>query len=125
MKEKLRMEIVGSFLHTLFSERRYCLKMPTRRHDDLVKVRSSSDVLVDAHDVLYSATNFNQNQLIRLILGVYGGPPEPFEQLRCCKSTTEQDLRMFMKLVLEHPRKYTIFLVRQNCSLAATLKSRL
>ena len=106
MKDNLKMEIVGSFLQTFFSDRRYCSMMPRRC---LVKDRSSSDVSVDAHDILYSATNFNQNQLIRLILGVYGGPPEPFEQLRCCKNTTEQDLRMFMKRVLEHPRKYTIF----------------
>ena len=102
------MDTIGLFLQHLFSDRGYSSKLPCLQSDKYINVPVST---VSGQDVLYSASKLNQNQIIRLILSIYGGVPQPFEHLRCSPRTTEQDLHVFMKRAIQHPRKYIIVLV--------------
>lgn len=109
---ELKIEVVGSFLHYLFLDKEYNKKLPYRCCETLIHMTSPTASIVDvSHDYLYSVPGFNQGKLTRLVLGIYGGPPEPLEFLRCCQTTTEEDLHVFMKRVQSHPRKYIILQV--------------
>ena len=93
---------VGSFLNDIF-ESKPCLEAEGLAQRYQWNVRAQyleSDLLV--------AKNYTQSQLIHLIISVYNGIPEHFEILRCQSTTTEHDLRRFMKRVLLLPRLYII-----------------
>ena len=92
------MDIVGSFLdhQCLFDH----AKLPIRYK----KYASLSQSI----NVLYNAAGYNHSQLVSLILEIYDGLPEAFEFLRCKLTTTEQELRLFMKRAIRHPRLYLV-----------------
>ncbi len=97
------MDAVGLFLQHLFDNGEV----------ELPKCRSSSSSgmpeLDELPHVLHKAPGYNQNQLIRLIVEIYGGPPEAFEVLHCRPTTSEQELKLFIKRISKHPsRKYVI-----------------
>ena len=102
--QKSAMDVVGSFLDNIFSRDGVmdcslpiqCRKIPAPQGQMLV---SSPQLL----SIFHSAPGFTQGQLIRLLLEVYGGSPNAFQVLRCTPVTTEQDLRLFMKRVVQHP----------------------
>ena len=62
---------------------------------------------------LYSTPNFNQSQLVQLIIQIYDGPPEPYEVFHCLPTTNEQVLKLFMKRVVKHPRQYLVLEVNR------------
>ena len=104
------MDVVGLFLNQVFTSKEIS-PLPTR----LLHSRSSSP---SSHltNILHSAPGFTQSQLIRLILQIYGGPPEVFEVLHCKPATTEQELKIFMRRVtqtLKQPRQYLVLEVNQ------------
>ena len=102
------MDVAGSFLEELFKQQciNSCL-LPTCYERD-----SDSNfthcVNSKAVNILHCAPNYSQSQLIRLVLGIYGGPPSAFEFLHCKPSTTEQELKLFMERVVQHPRQYLV-----------------
>ena len=98
------MDIVGSFL-----DQRYLFDQAKVEEWSLpVRYNRKYASLPQANNVLYNATGYTQSELVRLILGLYGGPPEAFEFLHCKPATTEQELRLLMKRAIHHPRLYLI-----------------
>ena len=89
------MDVAGSFLEELFKQQciNSCL-LPT--------------CYERAVNILHRVPSYSQSQLIRLVLSIYGGPPSAFEVLHCKPSTTEQDLKLFMERVAQHPRQYLV-----------------
>ena len=110
------MEAVGSFLTNLFQvlNRQTFSQLPKRYNDDLAEFSHSPTTPLSPHpeeefvNVLHSALGFTQGELIGLILRIYGGPPEPFELLHCTGSTTEDDVKLFMKRIHQHSRQYLV-----------------
>ncbi len=98
------MEIVGSFL-----DLRYLFdQVEVKKWSLPVRYNKEYASLSQANNVLYNATGYTESELVRLILGLYGGPPEAFEFLHCEPTTTEQDLRLLMKRAVQHPRLYLL-----------------
>ena len=110
------MEVVGSFLSNVFQlyNRESPHSLPKRYRDDLSQFSSSQMTpLSPQHEeefvnVLHIALDFTHSELVGLVLRIYGGPPEPFEILHCKSSTTEEDVKLFMKRVHRHPRQYLV-----------------
>ena len=111
------MEVVGSFLSHVFQiifNRESPHPLPKRYRDDLSQFSSSPTApLSPQHEeefvnVLHIAPDFTHSDLVGLVLRIYGGPPEPFEILHCKSSTTEEDVKLFMKRVHRHPRQYLV-----------------
>ena len=109
------MEVVGSFLSNVFQlYNRESHSLPKRYRDDLSQFCSSQMTpLSPQHEeefvnVLHIALDFTHRELVGLVLRIYGGPPEPFEILHCKSSTTEDDVKLFMKRVHRHPRQYLV-----------------
>ena len=110
------MEVVGSFLSNVFQifNRGSLHSLPKRYRDDLSQFSSSQTTpLSPQHEeellnVLHIALDFTHSELVGLVLRIYGGPPEPFEILHCKSSTTEEDVKLFMKRVHQHPRQYLV-----------------
>ena len=98
------MDVVGSFLNNLFSESGILdcsLPMqPSKVSTPLEQTLFSSSQI---SSTFHSAPGYSQEKIIRLVLKIYGGSPEAFQVLRCTAMTTEQDLRLFMKRVIQHP----------------------
>ena len=115
-KDVSPMEAVGSFLTNLFQvlNRQAFSPLPKRYSDDLAEFSHSPTTPLSPHpeeefvNVLHGALDFTQGELIGLVLRIYGGPPEPFELLHCNCSTTEDDVRLFMKRIHQHPRHYLV-----------------
>ncbi len=111
------MDAVGLFLQHLFDDGKVelpkCL-LPQRCDPKLShQIRSSSTSgmpeVEESPHFLHEAPGYNQNQLIMLIVEIYGGPPEAFEVLHCRPTTSEQDLKLFIKRISKHPhQKYLI-----------------
>ena len=110
------MEVVGSFLSNVFQhyngESPHSL--PKRYRDDLSQFSSSQATPLSPHheeefvNILHIALDFTHSELVGLVLKIYGGPPEPFEMLHCKSSTTEEEVKLFMKRVHHHPRQYLV-----------------
>ena len=98
------MEIVGSFLDHwhLFDQ------VEVKKWSLPVRYNKKYASLSQANNVLYNATGYTESELVGLILGLYGGPPETFEFLHCKPTTTEQELRLLMKRAVQHPRLYLL-----------------
>ena len=110
------MKVVGDFVNNLFQvfNRESPPSLPKRYKDELSQFSSSKTVQISSQpeykfvNVLHSALGFTQGELVGLVLRIYGGPPEPFELLHCNCSTTENEIRLFMKRVHQHPRCYLV-----------------
>jgi len=109
------MEVVGSFLRNMFQtfNRKSPHSLPKRYRDDLSQVSSSQTTPLSPQckefvNVLHIAHDFTHSELVGLVLKIYSGPPEPFEILHCKSSTTEEDVKLFMKRVHRHPRRYLV-----------------
>ena len=99
------MTSVGSFFNQLFSQ-----QGELELTDCSLPIRyiNASVQLHDKISILHSVPGYSLSQLLRFILGLYGGPPGAFEVLHCKSGIAEQDLRLFMKRVIQHPRQYLI-----------------
>lgn len=100
------MHVVGIFLSELFKTIGVSAQSPSRRRPP------TSNHITPSHSthVLHSCCGFSQNQLVRLIISIYGGIPEPFEVFHCQQTTTEEELRLFLnpKRPTRHPFQYLI-----------------
>ena len=97
------MDLVGSFLN-----QRYLFDQVEVKQWSLPVRYKKNASLPQANNVLYNATGCTESELVGLILGLYGGPPEAFEFLHCKPTTTEQELRLLMKRAVQHPRLYLL-----------------
>ena len=99
------MHVVGAFLSELFKTVGVMAQSPMRRRP----ADGGPPHHTTAH-ILHSCCSFSQNQLVRLIISIFGGIPEPFEVFRCHPTTTEEELRLFLnpKRPTRHPFQYLI-----------------
>ena len=100
------LEWVGQFLAQLFpaedqlflEPRRFFLRYPPH-NESYLSMREN---------YLHKALGFSQEQLIRLMVEIYQGPPEPYEILHCRSTTSEETLRLFFERIQKHALKYII-----------------
>ena len=95
------METVGCFLKELQANVKYVLPLPEVFHEFPL--------------VLHCGSSYSQSEIILKIIGIYmnNGLPQPFEVFHCSPETTEEDLHLFKKRVLEHCRHYLILQVNR------------
>ncbi len=122
----LPMDVAGSFLEELFKQQHIssCL-LPKyyQRNSDSEFTRHFSSKAVNT---LHCTPNYSQSQLIRLVLGIYGRPPSAFEVFHCKPSTTEQELKLFVERVAQHPQQYIVLEVNHlPCQLQEVSKTNL
>ena len=102
------MDVVGSFLDRLFDQKKLSQSLLPRRC-----LKTQPYLNSHLSNVLHSAIGYSQSMLIGLIITIYKGSPEAFEILHCKSTTTEQDLKLFIKRMLRHPRQYLILEVNK------------
>ena len=112
--EDTPMHIVGAFLSALYENFELSTHSLTLKRCRTPSMASKALSNQSTH-ILHSCQGFSQSQLIRLIISVYGGVPEPFEVLHCQPSTTEEELRLFLspKRVTKTPFQYLILEVNK------------
>ena len=107
--EDTPMHVVGAFLSALYDNFELSTHSLTLKRCRTPSMASKALSNQSTH-ILHSCQGFSQSQLIRLIISVYGGVPEPFEVLHCQPSTTEEELRLFLspKRATKRPFQYLI-----------------
>ena len=89
------MHVVGTFLGMVFNNH----SLPKR---------CGESVSSDPPQLLHYCPKYSQLQLICLIVSIYNGVPEAFEVFHCHPSSTEEEIRLFLKRVAKHPLQYLI-----------------
>ena len=46
--------------------------------------------------MIHFAPNYDNGQLLRLLIQIYNGVPESYEMFQCDKTSTEEDLKLFL-----------------------------
>ena len=72
---------------------------------------SRRSLLYSTHnvEVLHSALNFSQGELIPVIVNIYDGRlPQPYEFFRCHGNTTTHELKLFLTRAINHPLTFMI-----------------
>ena len=60
-------------------------------------------------EVLHSALNFSQGQVISVIVSIYDGRlPQPYEFFRCHENTSLHQLKLFLTRAINHPLTFMI-----------------
>ena len=105
------MEIVGGFLGDLLQHH----ALPRRSTKVIRRVSSATQFpgVSDGNQFLHHAPKYQQSQLVRLIIGIYGGVPESFEVFHCRASTTQEELGLFLERVEKQPLRYLILEVNK------------
>ncbi len=101
------MGIVGHFLDQLMERPKLAGSTLPRRISD------AAQPPVQAGGILHIVAKYTQSHQIRLMIDVLRGVPESFDMFRCCPSTSEGELRLFMKRVKYYPRQYILLEVNQ------------
>ena len=52
--------------------------------------------LVQFQEVVHYAPNYDNGQLLRLLIEIYNGVPESYEVFHCSEDSTEEDLKLFL-----------------------------
>ncbi len=87
------MHQVGTFLAALFKDTKLSDSSLQQRRTLSPLTRSMSQ---QSTHILHACQNFSPSQLIRTVIGIFGGVPEPFEVFHCRPSVTEEELRLFL-----------------------------
>eukprot|EP00118_Oscarella_pearsei_P023946 m.294339 g.294339 ORF g.294339 m.294339 type:complete len:5643 (+) comp40744_c0_seq7:98-17026(+) len=105
---KLPMERVGTFLERLKRDPQICHDLyPRRREMGAVAAR-------DEGHVVHLAFEFSLDQILKLILIIYGGFPESYELMRCTKGTSKEEVQLFLQRVINfHYRRFTLVQVNE------------
>lgn len=73
----------------------------------------SRTLSAQASTVLHCCHGFTPSQLMSLIINIYEGVPESFLLLRCHPTTTEDELKLFLKRTSKHAFKFMIISVER------------
>lgn len=105
------MEIVGGFLGDLLQHH----TLPRRSTKVIRRVSSATQFpgISDSNQFLHHAPKYQQSQLVRLIVSIYGGVPESFEVFHCRASTTQEELSLFLERMERRPLRYLILEVNK------------
>ncbi len=106
------MHLVGAFLSALFENSDLSTNSLKRRRGVSSISRSMSQ---QSTHILHSCQQFTAGQIIRTMIGIFGGVPEPFEVFHCRPTVTEEELRLFLnpKRATKHPFQYLILEVNK------------
>lgn len=106
------MHVVGRFLSALFQNSDLSTNSLKRRRASSAFTHTMSQ---QSTHILHSCKNFTPSQLLRTIIGVFGGVPEPFEVFHCRPTVTEEELRLFLNpaRATKHPFQYLILEVNK------------
>ena len=64
--------------------------------------------------ILHSCLGYSHSQIIRLIIHIYGGVPEPFEVLRCQRNTTKEEIQLFLNPMRAVRRPFQFLILDVN-----------
>jgi len=53
-------------------------------------------VLKQFQEMVHYAPNYNNGQLLRLLIEIYNGVPESYEVFHCNENSTDEDLKLFL-----------------------------
>ena len=87
------MHQVGRFLAALFKDSKLSTSSLKQRRNISPFSRQMSQ---QSTHILHACQNFTPSQLIRTVIGIFGGVPEPFEVFHCRPTVTEEELRLFL-----------------------------
>ena len=74
-----------------------------------ISSRRSLSYSTQSVEVLHSALNFSQGELISVIISIYDGRlPQPYEFFRCHENTTTHELKLFLTRAINHPLTFMI-----------------
>ena len=63
----------------------------------------------DRMEVLHSALNFTQGELISIVVNIYQGRlPQSYEFFRCHETSTAHQLKLFLTRAINHPLTFVI-----------------
>ena len=103
------MLVVGQFLNVLLVDH----TLPHRHSTFSVSHRRHPSATTCFAQPLYYCPTYSQMDFLRLILSVFSGIPEAYQVLRCLKTTTEEDLSLFLKMVERHHTHYLVLNVNK------------
>eukprot|EP00731_Ephydatia_muelleri_P026772 Em0018g872a len=86
--------------------------LPTRIKP-MTSVAGRMSISPECSQVLHSCPGFTQNELIPMILSIFGGVPEPFQIFRCQSSSTQEELDLFLQRAAEFPITHLILEVNK------------
>lgn len=75
--------------------------------------RFSRSLSTQANTILHSCHGFTTSQLMSLIINIYEGVPEAFLLFHCHRTTTEDELKLFLKRSSRHAFKFMIVSVER------------
>ena len=104
-KDDSHMVQVGKFLDTLLKGH----TLPDRYlcEEDFSSIPRSPDSITSYFDKpLYSCINWSQMDLQCLILRIFKAVPRSYQILRCQATTTEEELKLFLKRIEKHCSDY-------------------
>ena len=106
------MHVVGLFLSALFKNSDLSMNSLKRRRTTSALSRTMSQ---QSTHILHSCQGYTPSQLLRTIISVFGGVPEPFEVFHCRPTVTEEELRLFLnpKRATKRPFQYLILEVNK------------
>ena len=105
------METVGGFLGILLENH----SIPRRTEGAVSSFESGTYPLEmsSAQQFLHHAPNYEQLQLVRLIVSICDGVPESFEVFHCHSSSTQEELSLFLERMGKAPLKYILLEVNK------------
>lgn len=105
--ENTPIHTVGAFLSELFRNFELSSYSLKKRRPSMPVLRSMSP---QSTHILHSCQGYNQSQIVRLIISIYGGVPEAFEVFRCRPNTTKEEIYLFLnpKRATKRPFQYLI-----------------
>ena len=112
LRSETPMHVVGKFLAVLFANH----SLPTRRglgkRPPSVTSRSRSYRHEYTHTLHY-CPGYSQKELVQLIVSICNGVPESYEVFHCHKSSSREELELFLKRALHHPLHYLMLEVNK------------
>ena len=107
-------KVCGMFLDALFKHSEMAVYSPLKDNEEgsltqLAHVCWPTSCSTHSVEVLHSAPDFSQAELISVIAKIYDGRiPQPFEFFRCHENTTMQQLKLFITRANSHPLTFVI-----------------
>lgn len=112
-KASIPLRVCGMFLDTLFKRSEVADYSPQKYNE----CRPAHSALIcqpishttDNMEILHSALNFTQGELISIIVSIYHGRlPQPYEFLRCHENSTAHQLNLFLTRAIEHSLTFVV-----------------
>jgi len=111
------LRVCGMFLDTLFKHSEIVDYSPQKYNNERhfthsVLIHKLISHTTDSMEVLHSAPDFTQEELISIVVNIYHGRlPQPYEFFRCHENSTAHQLKLFLTRAINHPLTFVILKV--------------